>query len=242
VPSRLPFLKNFEKKRDRGVLPEENKLDELIQIDQAVAGSTCIAESSSHLILGLCTRVDPVLLRGLRFLVILEDMNAILVGRDLLKAPGIGTHEMLTTKVSAGLISPKLHVSGIPSIFSESGMKSESFDQRQDQHTILIEGGYSQTLAQSSAHDSDDLVETHENSLGDKLQDALEGMIERAGRVLDTEPKAKLRNPVYEFVDVWRVALSSDGPVKVTPFKVHLKHDAVPRRERSRRYAVDHRN
>jgi hypothetical protein len=46
-------------------------------------------------------------------------------------------------------------------------------------------------------------------------------MVERAGRVLDTQQKAKLRNVVYEFVDVWRVALSIDGPAKATPFKVH---------------------
>jgi hypothetical protein len=33
-------------------------------------------------------------------------------------------------------------------------------------------------------------------------------MIERAGSVLDTEQKAELRNLVFEFLDIWRVALS----------------------------------
>jgi len=60
--------------------------------------------------------------------------------------------------------------------------------------------------------------------------------------VLDTEQKAMLRNLVYEFVDVWRVALSRDGPAQVTPFKVPLIHYAAPRRARHRKYAVDHRN
>ena len=60
--------------------------------------------------------------------------------------------------------------------------------------------------------------------------------------MLDSEQKAKLGNLVYNFVDVWRVAFSRDGPPQVTPFKVHLKNDAVPWRAKSRRYAVDHRN
>ena len=54
------------------------------------------------------------------------------------------------------------------------------------------------------------------------MRDAQERTIERAGKVLDTEQKAKIRNLIYEFADVWRVALSRDGPAKVTPFKVHL--------------------
>jgi len=57
-----------------------------MQIDQGVAGSTCIAESTTHLTLRLFTRGDPVLLRELRVLVILGHMPAILIGRDLLKA------------------------------------------------------------------------------------------------------------------------------------------------------------
>jgi hypothetical protein len=76
---------------------------------------------------------------------------------------------MLTTKVSQGLLLRELDGSGIPRMFSESGMKSIY------QHTILPEGG---TLAQSSDHDSDDLIEIDKNHPGDKLQHALEGMIE----------------------------------------------------------------
>jgi len=143
-------------------------------------------------------------------------MPAILVGRYLLKALRIDPHDVLATKLSEGLIPPELDVSGISSIFSESGMKSMSFDQGQDQHTILTEGGYSHTLAQSSDHDSDNWIKTDKNPPGHMLEDALEGMIERAGRVLDTEQKANLRNRVYEFVDVWRVSLSRDGPGKLT--------------------------
>jgi len=159
VPSRLPFLRNiFKNLRDRRVSLKEDKLDEPMQIDQAVAGSTCIAESPTHLTLRLHTGVHPVLLRGLRVLVILEDIPAILVGRDLHKALGIDPHEMLTTKLSERLIPPELDVSGFSSIFSESGMKSMTFDQRQDQHTVLTESGYSHTLAQSSDHDSDDWI------------------------------------------------------------------------------------
>jgi hypothetical protein len=48
-------------------------------------------------------------------------------------------------------------------------MKIMSFDQGQDQHTILTEGGYSHTLAQPSDHDSDDWIKTDKNHPGDKL-------------------------------------------------------------------------
>jgi hypothetical protein len=115
IPQKL-----LRKLRDRGVSLEGNKLDETMQIDQAFAGSTCTAESSSHLTLRLHTRVGPVLFRGTR--------NRSSLGRDLLKT------------------SPELDVSGIPSIFSESGMKSMSFGQGRDQHTIQTEGSYSHTL------------------------------------------------------------------------------------------------
>ena len=75
MPSRLAIpQKLLTKLRHRGVSLEENKLDEPMQIDQAVAGSTCIAESSTHLTLRLYTRVGPVLLCGLRVLVSLEDI------------------------------------------------------------------------------------------------------------------------------------------------------------------------
>jgi len=67
-------------------------------------------------------------------------------------------------------------------------------------------------------------------------------MIERAGSVLDTEQKAKLRNLVFGLVDIWRVAFSRDGPANLMPLKVHIKHDSVPQQVWSRRYAVDHRN
>jgi hypothetical protein len=70
--------RSLRKLRDLGVSLEENEHDEPMQIDQAVAGSTCIAESSTHLSLRLYTRVGPVILRGLRVLVILEDIPAIL--------------------------------------------------------------------------------------------------------------------------------------------------------------------
>ena len=124
-----------------------------MQIDQALAGSTCTAESSTHPTLRLYTIVGPVLRRGLRDVMILGDMLAILVGRDLLKALGLDPLQMLPSKLSEGLIPPELDVSGIPSIFSESARKSMSFDQAQDHHTILTEVGYSHTLAQSSDHD-----------------------------------------------------------------------------------------
>ena len=133
-------------------------------------------------------------------------MPAILVGRNLLKAPGIDPQEMLTTNLSEGLIPPELDVSGTPNILSQSHMKSVSFDRGQDQHTILPKCCYSHTLAQSSDHDSYDWIETGKNPLGDKLQDALRGMIERAESVLDSDQEAKLRNLVFEFVDMWRVA------------------------------------
>jgi len=80
-------------------------------------------------------------------------MPAILIGKDLLKALRIDPRDMLTIKLWEGLISHELEVS---SIFSESGMKSTSFDQGQDQHTIITQGGYSHTLVQSSDRDSDD--------------------------------------------------------------------------------------
>ena len=179
----------LRKLRDRVVSLEQSKLDEPMQIDEAVVGSTCIAESSTHLTLRLYTTVDPILLRGLRVSVILECMPAILVERYVLKELGIDPEEMLTTKLSEGLFAPYLDVSSIPSIFSESGMKSISLDEGQDQHKILTEGGYSHTLTQSYDYDSDDWIETDEIARGDMLQDALEGMIERAGRVLDTEQK-----------------------------------------------------
>ena len=53
-------------------------------------------------------------------------------------------------------------------------------------------------MAQSFDYDSDDEIETDKNFPGDKLQNAVERMIERAGSVLDTEQKAKLRNLVYD--------------------------------------------
>ena len=62
---------------------------------------------------------------------ILEDIPTILVGRDLLKALGIEPYQLLRTKPSEGLIPPELDVSGIFSIFSESGMKSMSLYQGQ---------------------------------------------------------------------------------------------------------------
>ena len=66
IPQKL-----FKKLSDRGVSLKENKLDEPMQIYQAVARNTCIAKSSTHLTMRLHTRVGPVLLRGLRILVIL---------------------------------------------------------------------------------------------------------------------------------------------------------------------------
>jgi len=105
------FLKTLETMEGFGVSLEENKFDEPMQIDQAVTGSTCTAESCTHLTLRLYTRVGPILIRGVRVLVILEGMPAIFVARDLLKALRIYPHEILMTKLSEGLIPPKLDFS-----------------------------------------------------------------------------------------------------------------------------------
>ena len=51
--------KLLRKLRDRGSRWEKNKIDEPMQIDQAVAGITGIAESSSHLTLRVYTRLGP---------------------------------------------------------------------------------------------------------------------------------------------------------------------------------------
>jgi hypothetical protein len=67
-------------------------------------------------------------------------------------------------------------------------------------------------LAQSSDHDSDDWIKTDKNPPGDQLQDALEGMIERAGGVVDTEQKA---NP-----EIWSVSSSMSGEW----FSIELDH------------------
>jgi hypothetical protein len=47
-----------------------------------------------------------------------------------------------------------------------------------------------------------------------------------------------LRDVAFEFRDIWRVRLSAEGPAKVTPIKVHLKPDPVPRRAKARWYAT----
>ena len=88
-----------------------------MQTDQAVVGSTCLEESSTHLTLRPHTKVGPAFLGGVRVLVIFEYIPAILDGRDLLRAPGFDPHEKLRSKLSHRLTPPELDVSGIPSIF-----------------------------------------------------------------------------------------------------------------------------
>jgi len=48
------------------------------------------------------------------------------------------------------------------------------------------------------------------------------------------------RDLFFEFRDIWRVRLSADGPVNLTPLKVYLKPDAVPHTAKPRRYAPQH--
>ena len=65
-------------------------------------------------------------------------------------------------------------------------------------------------------------------------------MVLRASKELSEIHGKALRDLVFEFKDIWRVRLSADGPAKVTPLKVPLKPDAVPRRAKARRYAHKH--
>jgi hypothetical protein len=73
-----------------------------------------------------------------------------------------------------------------------------------------------------------------------ELLEALENMVLRASKGLSEIQGKALPDLVFEFRDIWRVSLSADGLAKVTPLKVHLKPDAVPRRAKARRYAPKH--
>jgi hypothetical protein len=62
-------------------------------------------------------------------------------------------------------------------------------------------------------------------------------MVSQDSDGLDSVEIEALRNYVYRDKDIWRVKLSEDGPAKVTPLKIHLKPNAIPRRAKARKYA-----
>jgi len=62
----------------------------------------------------------------------------------------------------------------------------------------------------------------------------------RASKGLSKMQGKALRDVIFEFRDIWSLRLSADGPEEVTPLKVHLKPDVVPRRAKARRYAPRH--
>jgi len=65
-------------------------------------------------------------------------------------------------------------------------------------------------------------------------------MVSQASDGLDSVHIKALRNLVHRYKNIWRVKLSADGPAKVTPLKIHLKPDAIPRRAKAQRYAPKH--
>jgi hypothetical protein len=73
-----------------------------------------------------------------------------------------------------------------------------------------------------------------------ELLETLENMVLRASKGLSEIQGEALRDLFFEFRDSWRVRLAADGPAKVTPLKVDLKPDAVPRRARARRCEPKH--
>jgi len=89
--------------------------------------------------------------------------------------------------------------------------------------------------------EDDDEVAIGETNDHELLQ-ALENMVLKASRGLGVMQGKALRCLVFEFKDICRVRLSADGPAKVTPLKVHLKPDAVPRGTKARRYVPKHLN
>jgi len=62
----------------------------------------------------------------------------------------------------------------------------------------------------------------------------------RASKELSEIQVKALRDLVFSIQEHLENKLSADGPAKVTPLKVHLKPDAVPRRAKARRYAPKH--
>jgi len=65
-------------------------------------------------------------------------------------------------------------------------------------------------------------------------------MVLRASKRLVEMQDKTLRDLVFKLRDIWRVTLSPHGPAKITPLKVHLKADAVPRTAKARRHAPKH--
>ncbi|CEO98733.1 Reverse transcriptase domain-containing protein [Plasmodiophora brassicae] len=66
-------------------------------------------------------------------------------------------------------------------------------------------------------------------------------MVDRAVEEgLPPEHKNELRRIVYDHHDVWRVKLDRIPPVKVTPMKLHLKHDAQPVACGAGKYPIPH--
>jgi len=64
-------------------------------------------------------------------------------------------------------------------------------------------------------------------------------MVDRAEGISSDE-KAKLLLLALRYRSIWKLKLGDWGAAKVTPLRLQLRHDAVPKRAQNRRYCLDH--
>ena len=166
-------------------------------------------------------------LRNAEFILLNMGTEMVLVGNDTLSELGISPNQQLNKLA--------VNYDYLPSI---------AYVAENDADHIMTRASYEDkpdSMELDGADYAVDAGDAHEAKL--RLNNALEDMLEQSEEVFTNESQRdKLRSLVFEFYDIWRVNLMDDlifgntEPVRVPPFEIRLKPDAVPHKARMRAY------
>jgi hypothetical protein len=129
----------------------------------------------------------PIRLRSVKYHIV-SGVETVLTGRDILKTLGLDPLILLESRQATGEI-------------------------KEIEFPYMSPGP--DTAENAGKFDLDDDVPIAEELLDTELCTALNEMIARAAKGLEKDQTEELRSLVFRFKDIWRVALTNDGPATV---------------------------
>ena len=168
-------------------------------------------------------------LRNTRFYLLEGAHDFVIVGDDVLRKLGISPHEQLNKLA--------VEYSYVPSVSVDIG----DTDTRTIDPIAMIEQRMDPLNDNRCDYNTYSAGDAHDAL--DRLSRSLDAMLERSRPVFNTDKLfSELTQLVYEYKDIWRVDLMDDlifgntDPIKVPPYDIRLKPEAVPRRAKMRAY------
>ena len=167
------------------------------------------------------TRAGVTILRRVVCYILEDETNCLILGRTELESLGVDPLTQLESLINS---SSQYQVSSVEQVIDTT---------RGGAHL-----DYTNSSSDVDSHPTNQEIGSNTTTAVMSVSQAIELMIAKCrSKGASSDQCTQLFHLATEFKDIWRIKLYKDDPAKVTPLKIRLRDNAVPKRARARRYS-----